>query len=213
MTNTNKKLRRQILAMAAEDKGIRQRQFGRIGIGSRPTRRMVTELRKLDHKHSSALKRMVRKYGWPGKSLVGTRGERAAWLLIQHADHDVTFQQKCLTLLRRAVRAGEAKKSHLAHLVDRVLIHNNKRQLYGTQFRRSPTGTFEPFPIASRHELARRRRRMGLTPFRKYKGLIKSGFRPRHQRQRPVRRRSLARFTCRYRQSTTHRSTKLMSGS
>jgi hypothetical protein len=128
---------------------------------------------------------MIRRYGWPGKSLVGTRGEHAAWLLIQHADHDPVFQQKCLTFLRKAVRAGDAERSHLAHLTDRVLVHNNKPQAYGTQFRQTQTGAFEPFPIRDRKGLPRRRRRMGLEPFTKYRRLFKPGLRPPRPRRLP----------------------------
>jgi hypothetical protein len=49
------------------------------------------------------------------------RGQ-AAWLLVQHADHDPAFQRVCLELLGGAVRAGEADVRHHAYLTDRVLL-------------------------------------------------------------------------------------------
>jgi hypothetical protein len=68
-----------------------------------------------------------------GRSLVSVDGTQAAWLLIQHADHDPAFQRACLELLGHAVHAGEADATYHAYLTDRVLLAEGK-QLYRTQF-------------------------------------------------------------------------------
>lgn len=57
-----------------------------------------------------------------------------AWLLIQHADSDVEFQQYCLELMEREVESGGVAKSDVAFLTDRILVNKGKPQLYGTQF-------------------------------------------------------------------------------
>ena len=88
----------------------------------------------------------------------------AAWLLVQHADHDVTFQRECLRLLEAAVRLGEASRQHLAFLTDRALVNQGKCQVYGTQFR-----VEGPHPIEDEADLGTRRLRMGLTAFEQYK--------------------------------------------
>lgn len=131
-------------------------------------REFVQELSALDRKNSSRVKKIIDKHGWPGISLVGKRGAQAAWLLVQHATHDVKFQKKCLNLLRNAVRRGDAEKKHEALLTDRILILENKKQIYGTQFRSRKDGIMEPFPIKNRRRLSTLRKAMGLEPFSIY---------------------------------------------
>src|SRR3989338_703283 len=55
----------------------------------------------VDMKNTEKLKKIINKYGWPGKSLVGEKAADAAWLIAQHADHDVKFQEKCLCLIKK----------------------------------------------------------------------------------------------------------------
>jgi len=65
--------------------------------------------------------------------LVGTDGVRDAWLLAQHADHDLSTQRWALELLSKAVADGEANARHEAYLIDRVRMNEGREQLYGTQ--------------------------------------------------------------------------------
>lgn len=55
--------------------------------------------------HQARLKAIIDRHGWPGKSLVGEDGAQSAWLLVQHADVDLAFQERCLTLMRAAPAA------------------------------------------------------------------------------------------------------------
>jgi hypothetical protein len=79
------------------------------------------------------LRQVIADVGWPGRSLVGTDGAHAAWLLAQHADADPAFQRQCLDLLAGAAAAGEATGAELAYLTDRVLLAEGRPQEYGTQ--------------------------------------------------------------------------------
>ena len=47
---------------------------------------------QLDLSNTRRMKQIIGRYGWPGQSMVGARGCEAAWLLIQHADHDAHFK-------------------------------------------------------------------------------------------------------------------------
>ena len=58
--------------------------------------------RQVDRRHTSRLKAIIAQYGWPTYSMVGREGAVAAWLMAQHADHDVAFQQQCQLLLKEA---------------------------------------------------------------------------------------------------------------
>jgi hypothetical protein len=92
------------------------------------------------------IRQVIAEHGWPGRSDVGDDGAQAAWLLVQHADADPAFQRGCLGLLTAAVGQGEARRSHLALLTDRVLVAEGQPQEYGTQLRYRD-GECVPFPV------------------------------------------------------------------
>ena len=78
----------------------------------------------------------MRAHGWPGKTLVGSDGVGATFLLVQHADRDVAVQKKYLAWLERAFRVGELSPEAgeaVALLTERVRTNEGRPQLYGTQ--------------------------------------------------------------------------------
>ena len=107
--------------------------------------------------------RPISKYGWPSSKLVGIKGEFAAWLIAQHADFDVNFQEKCLNLLKRLPKTSNRRKI-IAYLTDRTLVDRKKKQIYGTQFYHG-----KPRPIKYIRNLDKRRKEMSLVPFEVYK--------------------------------------------
>ena len=113
------------------------------------------------------LKHLVAEQGWPGASMVGTDGAHAAWLLAQHADRDPAFQRECLGLLAAAVQAGEATRSELAYLTDRVLLAEGQPQEYGTQVT-VRDGQHVPSNLRDPDTADQRRAAMGLTPLADY---------------------------------------------
>lgn len=119
--------------------------------------------KEIDIRNTKKMKDIVKKYGWPGKSLVGENGAHGAWLLIQHSVHDLKFQKKCLVLLKQAVKTGEASKKHLAYLIDRILVNSGKKQIYGTQFYKNKNGKLDLKPIRDRKNADKRRKKMGLS--------------------------------------------------
>ncbi len=122
----------------------------------------------IDHRNTTDLKELLAVYGWIKISEFGEEADNAAWLLVQHADDDLAFQKETLIKLAALYPAGETKPSHYAYLYDRVAIHENRPQLYGTQGR-CVAGTWEPFPIDSPGEVDERRKAMGLEPLLEYK--------------------------------------------
>lgn len=175
----NKNLRAQLLRMFKKDQQVRAKQHKNYlsmlrkkqEMGekkfSAAIKKLAVELRKLDNAHINIIKKIIRKWGWPNNQLVGKRGSYATWLLIQHADYDLPFQKKCLKLLKIAADKGQAAKKNVAYLTDRILTHEKKPQLYGTQFT-CPDGKCKPFTIANKKGLAKRRKEMGLEPMREY---------------------------------------------
>ena len=123
--------------------------------------------RDMDRNHTERLKKIVSEIGWPTISRVGEEASRAAWLLVQHADHDRAFQQNCLDLMKNEAE-GEVNKQDIAFLEDRVRVGMSQPILYGTQFFDDAEGKFGPRPIEDRDHLDERRAAMGLSPFEEY---------------------------------------------
>lgn len=147
--------------MAAEDQRIRELIIERHSLGDSIDQELSDELCTVDQRHTVRLNQIIGEHGWPGRSLVGDDGSAAAWLLAQHADRDAALQKRCLSLLREAVRTGDADPSHAAYLEDRIAVHEGRPQSYGTQFERLD-GTFVPSPIADPDRVDERRRSVGL---------------------------------------------------
>jgi hypothetical protein len=169
-------LREELLRMAVTDQDARRRMDGHPRlVDAVPERELtaaeqenVDQLRAVDASNTARMKTIIAARGWPGSSLVGDDGAQAAWLLVQHADHDPMFQRACLELLGEAVRAGEADASHEAYLTDRVLLAEGKQQLYGTQLRLTG-GAWQPQPLADPERVDARRRQVGLEPLEDYR--------------------------------------------
>lgn len=144
-------LREELLAMQADD------QADRTGGRSSSTDRERTE----------RLAEIVDEHGWPTRSLVGEDGASAAWLIAQHSDHDVAFQQEALELMRDAVTEGEADATELAYLEDRVALNSGRAQVYGTQVG-CVDGRPEVAELEDPEGVDRRRSEVGLPPLEVY---------------------------------------------
>ncbi|MFK7972841.1 MAG: DUF6624 domain-containing protein [Bacteroidia bacterium] len=106
-------------------------------------------------------------HGWVGKSRVGDKANQAIWLIIQHAE--LPIQEKYLPLLKASVEEGESEGWHLAFLEDRVLMNNNKRQIYGTQTNwDSKAKKNRIHPIEDVEHVNARRAKLGLESIEEY---------------------------------------------
>lgn len=116
----------------------------------------------IDKQNTARMKEIVAEIGWPTISKVGKESSHSAWLLLQHADHSVEFQTHCLELMKQET-LGEVEPRDIAMLEDRIRIHQNQPQLYGTQFR-SVNGEHMPLPIEDIEHVDQRRKQMGFPP-------------------------------------------------
>jgi hypothetical protein len=173
----NPKLRQELLARMAEDQEARKQWLRLMGrpLQSQDAKKQIdlamAKLRDIDRKNLVRMKEIVDRSGWPGKSLVGSDGAQAAWLLGQHADSDLRFQRRCLGLIIAALKEGEASPEHMAYLTDRVRVGEKKKQVYGTQFR-EVGGKQELYPVENEAGLDRRRKEIGMPPMAEYRKLI-----------------------------------------
>lgn len=72
---------------------------------------------------------VIQRYGYPGKALVGTPTNEAAFYVIQHSNRISQY----LPLIKQAAAHGELPFRLYAMMLDRELLQHNKAQVYGTQ--------------------------------------------------------------------------------
>jgi hypothetical protein len=177
-------LRKELQKRVDEDQAIRNDYIKWLNERAKQTDKspetppVAAKMEAVDKANTQWLKDLVAKHGWPGKSLVGKDGAHNAWLLVQHADRDREFQKKCLELLKAAAAKDEVSKIDLAYLTDRVLVADNKKQLYGTQFK-DVNGKWEPSPIEDEANVDKRRKEVGLGTMAEYRKMIEQMYGPK----------------------------------
>lgn len=153
-------LTEEILAMAKEDQAMRSSGQWNDSV---------------DQKNTLRMKQIVAETGWPTVSKIGEDAAHAAWLLIQHADHDVAFQEHCLSLMKEESRE-EVAPPDVAYLEDRIRVSRGLSQLYGTQFFVNADGKFGPNPIEDMINIDQRRKEVGLDAFDDYQKEMETVF-------------------------------------
>lgn len=118
----------------------------------------------IDKKNTERLKEIIAQIGWPSVSKVGKESSSAAWLLVQHSDHDIEFQKVCLDFMKDEPK-GEVDLHDIAYLKDRIRVNEKKSQIYGTQFN-IVEGKFVPKDIEDVENVDARRKEMGLPTLR-----------------------------------------------
>jgi len=114
------------------------------------------------------LKGVLGRIGWFDISRYGAEASQAAWLIVQHADHDRAWQEQVLADLGPRVARGDMQRTYYAYLVDRVAVGAGRPQTYGTQGRCQGRGNLALLPVVDRDNLDRRRAEMGLDSIADY---------------------------------------------
>lgn len=157
--HSNEALGQELVAMAENDQSVRDVLVadGSLGnYGYHPRMEAV-------HKSNAArLAAIIKQYGWPGISLVGEDGARAAWLIAQHSIGNPPFMRHCLFLLKQAASSNQVIPWYVAMLEDRIRMYEGKPQIYGTQFQPNKKGELEVYPIENPKSVNERRLAVGL---------------------------------------------------
>jgi len=115
------------------------------------------------------LKAIFERYGYPGFSLVGKKGSNDFWLMTQHCDHDVAFQEKVLAAMWAKVRLHDADAKNFAFLTDRVRVNTGRKQLYGTQVTYNTDSCQAiPKPLEDSLHVNERRKQIGMESLESY---------------------------------------------
>jgi hypothetical protein len=160
-------LRKDIISMTLNDQLLR---YKRVQAPNDSIRQIVDQqINESDLKNLTLAKVIIRQYGWLKKSQVGPDGQNNLWLIVQHADQDVLFQQKALSAMEKLLGTKEINLENYAFLYDRVQCNLNYKQLYGTQVVWTQNGEASAFrPILDEHDVNKRREKLGLEPLEVY---------------------------------------------
>jgi hypothetical protein len=85
----------------------------------------------LDEKNIKEVEKIIERYGYPGRSMVGKDYESIAWLVIQHSD--LSYQEKYLPLIHKSVKSNELPEAPLKMLIDRIYTKKTGKQIFGSQ--------------------------------------------------------------------------------
>ncbi|WP_407429308.1 DUF6624 domain-containing protein [Arcticibacter sp.] len=124
-------LREEINRMALKDQQLR---FKRAQFSNDSVLTVInSKIQQSDDRNLTRAKEIIQHYGWPRRSDIGRDGQNNLWLIVQHADQDVTFQQVALTAMEKLKGTKELNMENYAFLYDRVQCNLNYKQRYGTQ--------------------------------------------------------------------------------
>ena len=177
MGQSNVELRDELVGLRESDQSERmilQDAIRQHGHDSPEVQALWKAQSRADAENLARLREIISEHGWPGNRLVGRAGAAAAFLILQHADH--ATQVEYLPLVKKAVEAGEFERRHFALLQDRVLVGEDKPQIYGTQlYWDNATGAWELFPIEDAASVDSRRQEVGMMPLAEYVKQVRGG--------------------------------------
>jgi hypothetical protein len=161
-------LRAEIAGMVAADQAVQAQIAARMQAGQPVGPVDFARRDSVFQRNFDRMRAILAAYGWPGRALVGEEGSHGAWLLLQHADQDTLLQRTALVRLEEAVRAGDASRSDLAYLTDRVRVAEGRPQVYGTQLQYDSRGCASPRTSEEPERLDAHRAAAGLEPMTAY---------------------------------------------
>lgn len=116
--------------------------------------------------------KILEKYGWLGSNQVGRLANGALFSIIQHSS--IETKEKYAPLMKESVLRKESQPMHYARLIDRMLVNDNKPQIYGSQTTNDENGNAIFFEIEKPEYVNKRRKEInldGIESFAKERGI------------------------------------------
>lgn len=140
---SNLALRAALLRMRDKDQAVRREWRNS---GSKSDSQQAKNVLATDAQHLLQLLDIFRSHKFPTGEEVGIDGIQAMFLLLQHSE-SLTLMESVKPKLKALVDKQQFSRANYALFVDRILVMQNKLQLYGTQLSLNEDGT-TPLPIA-----------------------------------------------------------------
>lgn len=120
---------------------------------------LKNQIKKNDSLNMIKIDRIIQSYGYPGKSLVGEKASIIAWEVIQHSNNP----KKYIDVLKTSAENHEIDYHLYAMTLDRVLMVENKPQMYGSQaknvtLKKTKNSQLIIWPIENPKEVNKRRK-------------------------------------------------------
>jgi hypothetical protein len=122
---------------------------------------------KIVQENYNLMQKLLETYGWPKYSKVGELAADAPLLVINHHENE-SVRKKYLSQIKQSCFEKEGSCMEFAKIQDRILVNENKPQIYGMQFRYDAERNLEPFPIKDPEYVDQRRKEIGLEPLKDY---------------------------------------------
>ena len=124
-------------------------------------------MRKQDSRNLAAVVSILEQCGMPTSKEIDRRHIETIFLVVQHSK--VKYQKKYFALLEESAKNGDLNESSIAKLKDRILVNEEKPQIYGTQLKIDiNTNTVELYEIENPEFVNKRRKQVGLEPIEEY---------------------------------------------
>jgi len=120
----------------------------------------------IDEPHTKRLTEIFDQIGFPNTAKVGREGMQAFLILLQHAPSD-ELRVRSLKPITAAFKNKELPPMDYANFVDRLRLHQGKKQLYGQSFD-FKDGKMVMSPTEDPKNLEMRRAKIGLPPLAEY---------------------------------------------
>lgn len=125
---------------------------------------------KNDSINLAKIEKIIKKYGYPKRSIVGDSLHTATWYVIQHSKLPII--EEYFPLIEKANKNGDLEDAYVALMKDRMLMYQQKEQIYGSQvagrlFVNADTGKEEwtnfIWPVADWNQVNQLRKSAGIT--------------------------------------------------
>ena len=129
---------------------------------------LYAAMARVDDENNSVIKEIIATYGVITISEFGNDVSRDAFLLVQHMPkEDLNYMENYLKAMKE--NSSDVNLGYMALLQDRVLVYQNKPQIYGTQvFLNQKSGKYELRDVEDPKNLNTRRYELGLESIEDY---------------------------------------------
>jgi VWFA-related protein len=157
----NKKLRDRLFKLREKN----ENRISEAVAGNRKSDALMDRLRESRTANANQLCPILKEFGWPTTTMVGTDGVAAAFLLFRNSSSEL--QIALLPVVIAAAKQEQIARPDLASYVDRLRLNAGLKQLFGTQAT-ILDGLLVLFPIEAEAQVDARRKQFELPPLAIY---------------------------------------------
>jgi hypothetical protein len=122
----------------------------------------------MDHDNAAWLMADIRAHGWYRISIYGADADRAAWVIVQHARHDLAFQGEALAMIEPLWKSGETRGENYALLYDQTAHYQGRPGRFGVNGQCTAPGVWTPDAVEDSSATDAWRAKAGMPPVAQY---------------------------------------------